>query len=67
MHERKWIGIDPSEQSLKAYEVSKKVINILRHCQTVQREEDGAVQFWRIKFHLRKQFSEVQHWSDERW
>ena len=67
MHERKWIDIDPSEQSLKAYEVSKKVISLLRHNQTVQREEDGAIQFWRIKFHLRNQFSEVQHWSDERW
>ena len=36
MHERKWIDIDPSEQSLKAYEVSKKVISLLRHNQTVQ-------------------------------
>ena len=66
MHERKWIDIDPSEQSLKVYEVSKRVISLLLHNQTVQRE-DGAIQFWRIKFHLRKQFPEVQHWSDERW
>ena len=29
MHERKWIDIDPSEQSFKAYEVSKKVIRLL--------------------------------------
>ena len=48
MNERKWIDIEPSEQSLKAYEVSKKVISLLRHNQTVQREEDGAIQFWRI-------------------
>ena len=53
MHERKWIDIDPSEQSLKAYEVSKRVISLLRHNQTVQREEDGAIEFYRIKFHLR--------------
>ena len=52
MHERKWIDIDPSEQSLNAHEVSKKVISLLRHNQTVQRQEDGAIQFWRIKFHL---------------
>ena len=45
MHERKWIDIEPSEPTLAAYEVSKKVIS-----QTVQREEDGAIQFWRIKF-----------------
>ena len=67
MHERKWIDIDPSAPCLTAYEVSWKVISLLRHNQTVQREEDGAIQFWRIKLHLRNQFSQVQHWSDERW
>ena len=67
MHERKWIDIEPSEPTLAAYDVSKKVISLLRHKQTVQREEDGAIQFYRIKFHLRNQFSQVQHWSDERW
>ena len=56
MNERKWIDIEPAEPSLSAYEISKKVINLLRHNQTVQREDDGAVQFWRIKFHLRNQF-----------
>ena len=43
------------------------MINLHRHNQTVQREEDGAVQFWRIKFHLRNQFSQISCWSDERW
>ena len=57
MNERKWTDIEPSESSLSAYEVSKKVISLLRHNQTVQREEDGAIQFWRIKNHLRNQFS----------
>ena len=66
MHERKWIDIESSEPSLAAYEVSKKVISLLRHNQTVQREDDGAIQFWRI-IHLRNQFSQVQSWSDERW
>ena len=67
MNERKWIDIEPSEPSLAANEVSKKVISLLRHNQTVQREEDGAIQFWRIKFPLRNQFSQIQRWSDERW
>ena len=53
MNERKWIDIEPSEPSLAAYEVSKKVISLPRHNQTVQREEDGAIQFWRLKFRLR--------------
>ena len=66
-NERKWTDFEPAEPSLSANEVSKKVINLLRHNQTVQREDDGAIQFWRIKFHLRNQFSQVQLWSDERW
>ena len=48
MNERKWIDIEPAESSLSAYEVSKKVVNLLRHCQTIRREDDGAVQFWII-------------------
>ena len=47
MNERKWIDIEPSEPSLSAYEVSKKVIHLLRRSQQVHREEDGAVHFWR--------------------
>ena len=48
INERKWIDIEPAESSvsLSAYEVSKKVVNLLRHCQTIQREDDGAAQFW---------------------
>ena len=67
MHERKWINSEPSEPTLAAYDLSKKVISLLRHNQTVQREEDGAIQFWRIKFYLRNHSSQVQHWSDDRW
>ena len=33
---------------LSEYEVSNKVIHFLRHSQTVQREDDGAVHFWKI-------------------
>ena len=53
MHERKWIDIEPSEPSLAAYEVSQKVISLLRHNQTVQREDDGALT--------------STAWSDDRW
>ena len=66
-HERRWIDFEPSEPTLAAYDVSKKVISLLRHNQTVQREEDGAIQFNRIKFHLRNHSSQVQHWSNDRW
>ena len=43
------------------------MISLLRHNQTVQREEDGAIEFCKIKFHLRNQFSQISCWSDERW
>ena len=49
MNERKWIDIEPGNYSLSAYEVSKKVIHLLRHSQKVLREEVGAVHFWRMK------------------
>ena len=67
MHERRWIDIEPSEQNLASYDLSKKVISLLRHNQTVQREKDGAIEFYRIKFYLRSHSSQVQHWSDDRW
>ena len=67
MNERKWIDIEPGTSSLSAYEVSKKVINLLRHSQTIQREEDGADQFWRFKNYLQNQFPQTQYWSDDRW
>ena len=40
MNERKWIDIEPGESSFSAFEISKKVINLLRHTQTIQREDD---------------------------
>ena len=55
------------QNKLAAYDLSTKVISLLRHNQTVQREDDGAIQFYRIKFHLRNHSSQVQHWSDDRW
>ena len=67
MNERKWIDIEPGNYSLSAYEISKKVIHLLRHSQTIQREDDGAVQFWRIKNYLQNQFPQNQYWSDDPW
>ncbi len=67
IHERRWIDIEPSKQNLASYDLSKKVINLLRHNQTLQREEDGALEFCKIKFHLRNHHSQIQNWSDDRW
>ena len=67
MHERRWIDIEPSEQILAAYDLSKKVISLLRHNRTVQREKDGAIEFFKIKFHLRNHHSQIHNWSNDRW
>ena len=67
IHERRWIDIEPSEQNLASYDLSKKVINLLRHNQTLQREDDGAIEFYKIKFYLRNHHSQIQVWSDDHW
>ena len=67
LRERNWIDIEPSKQDLESYDLSKKVINLLRHNQKLHREEDGAIQFHKIKFHLRDHHSQIQNWSDDRW
>ena len=64
---RNWIDIEPGNYSLSEYEVSKKVIYLLRHSQQVHREEDGAVHFWRMKENLQNQFPQSIHWSDDGW
>ena len=63
---RTWTDGEPGKYSFSDYEVSKKVMNLLRHSQHVHREEDGAVQLWRIKDNLQKHFLHSPHWSDSK-
>ena len=51
----------------ESYDLSRKVINLLRHNQKLHREEDGSIQLYKIKFHLRDHHSQIQNWSDDRW
>ena len=67
LSERVWIDIEPLKQDLESHELSKKVINLLRHNQKLHREQDGAVQFYKIKFQLRDYPLPIQNWSDNRW
>ena len=64
---RTWTDVEPGKYSFSVYEVSKKVMYLLRHSHHVQREEDGAVHFWRIKENLQKHFQHSPHWSDSKW
>ena len=64
--ERTWTDIEPQDYSPIHYPVSEKLINLLRHgC--LPREDDGAIEFWRLKDYLRKHFVHSQHWSDDVW
>ena len=46
--------------------MSKRLTALLRHGH-LPREEDGAVEFWRLKDRLRNEFENSQYCSDERW
>ena len=46
--------------------MSKQLSTLLRHGH-LPREEDGAIEFWRLKDCLRYEFENSQHWSDEMW
>ena len=64
--ERSWTDVEPGTYSHIAYPVSKRLSTLRRHGQ-LPREEDGAIEFWRLKDHLRNHFVQSQHWSDEKW
>ena len=64
--ERIWTDVEPGEHSISDYAVSKKLIHILRHGR-LHRENDGAIEFWRIKDDLQKHFLCCHHWSDDKW
>ena len=64
--ERTWTNVEPRKYSISDNEVSKKLINFLRHV-SLPRENDGAIEFWRIKDNLQKHVLYCHHWSDEKW
>ena len=64
--ERKWTDIEREDYSPIAYPVSKQLSTLLRHGHLL-REDDGAIEFWRLKDYLRNDSVQSQHWSDEKW
>ena len=62
--ERSWTVVEPQEYSSIDYPVSKQLITLLRHG-NLPREEDGAIEFWRLKEYLRNDFVRSHQWSDE--
>ena len=61
--ERPWIDIEPGAQFDQAYQVAKRINTFLRH-EELPREEDGAIEFWRLKDDLQNKVEYSQYWSD---
>ena len=64
--ERIWTDIEPGTQFDQAYPVAKRLNTLLRHG-ALPREEDGAIEFWRLKDDLQNKFEYSQYWSDDVW
>ena len=64
--ERCWTDIEPGAYSNIAFPVSKRLSALLRHGDLL-REEDGVIEFWRLKDCLRYENENSRHWSDEMW
>ena len=64
--ERKWTDIEPEDYSPIAYPVLKRLNTLLLHGE-LPREEDGAIEFWRLKDDLRNKFEYSRYWSDDVW
>ena len=53
---RTWTNVEPGEYTISVYEVSKKLIRLLLRHGSLPREDDGSIEFWRIKDNLQKRF-----------
>ena len=64
--ERSWTDIEPQDHSPIDYPVSKRLSTLVRHGELL-REEDGAIEFWWLKYDLHNKFEYSQNWSDGMW
>ena len=62
--ERKWIDIELRAQFDQACPVAKRINTLLQHGE-LPREEDGAIEFWRLKGDLRNKFEYSQYSSHD--
>ena len=65
-HERKRIDVEPGRFDKSFLEVSK-LIRLLRHDDTVPREDDGAVKFQDLASIFRSEFTPSSHWTIRTW
>ena len=58
--------LKPGAQFDQAYPVAKRINTLLPHGE-LPPEDDGAIEFWRLKDDLRHKFEHSQYWSDDMW
>ena len=66
-HLREWMGVEPGKYDESCFEVSKKMIRLLRHDPSVLREDDGAVEFRTLAPMFRSEFTCSPYWSIRTW
>ena len=59
--------MEPGPFDKSCFEMSKKIIRLLRHDSSVLREEDGAVEFRILAQIFHSEFTSSQHWSIRAW
>ena len=64
---RKWTDVEPRRFDNSCLEVSKLMFRLLRHDDTVPREDDGAVKFQELASIFRSAFTSSSHWSIRTW
>ena len=65
--ERKWIDVDPGKFMQGCCAVSKLMIRLLRHDDTVHREDDGAVRFDDLAEKFKEKFDGASQWPINDW
>ena len=65
--ERKWIDVEPGTFDQHFLDVSKLMIRLLRHDDSVNREEDGAVKCEDLASIFRSRITSSSHWSIRTW
>ena len=66
IHLRKWFDVEPGTQNSRSCEVAKERNTLLRH-ESLPPEEDGAIEFRRLKLEFASNFSTSPHWSTRSW
>ena len=59
--------MEPGPFDKSCFQVSKKMIRLLRHDSSVPGEEDGPVEFKILAQMFRSEFTSSQHWSIRTW